>query len=126
MKMKNKLTAVAAGVAIATAGTVSAMGPMGPVGNLGEVWVGDQFNGLVYIADQSKLDNPNSKAPVTTIDLLAQEGHTSARMHIIGFSNHAGLDPASRAVFSYLDGFFEICNTNGGTHKPTKIVDLDT
>ena len=126
MNLKNKLTAVAAGVAIATAGTVSAMGPMGPVGNLGEVWVGDQFNGLIYIADQARLDNPHSKAPVSVIDLTDQGGHASKRMHIIGFSNHAGLDPASRAVFSYLDGVFEIWNTNGGTHKPTKIVDLDT
>jgi hypothetical protein len=45
-------------------------------------------------------------------------------MHIIGFSNHAGLDPASRAIFGYLDGVAEIWASNGGTHAPTKITEL--
>jgi hypothetical protein len=45
-------------------------------------------------------------------------------MHIIGFSNHAGLDPASRAIFGYLDGVAEIWASNGGTHAPTKIAEL--
>jgi len=92
--------------------------------NLGEVWVGDQFNGLLYIADQDELNNPYIDATVDVIDLTAQGGHASKRMHIIGFSNHSGLDPDSRAVLSYLDGFAEVWQTNGGTHAPTKIADL--
>jgi len=116
MKLNNKLTAVAAGVALATAGSASAT-------NLGEVWVGDQFNGLVYIADQSELNNPLIDADVDVIDLVA-DGHGSTRMHIIGFSNHAGLDPASRAVFGYLDGVAEIWETNGGTHEPELVESL--
>ena len=131
-----KLTALAAGMALASiAGSASAF-------NLGEVWVGDQENGNVYIADQSALNNPFIDAPVTTVDLNAAAGgkdpetglcqgdslHASARcadrMHIIGFSNHAGLDPASRAIFGYLDGVAEIWASNGGTHVPTKITEL--
>jgi len=129
MKFNTKLTAVAAGIGMAVAGSAHAS-------NLGEVWVGDQQNGLIYIADQSALNNPFVTATVDVVDLNAAAGnnctgatlHTSARcadrMHIIGFSNHAGLDPASRAVFGYLDGVAEIWATNGGTHTPTKIAEL--
>jgi len=122
MKLNTKLSAIAAAVGLATAGSASAF-------NFGEVWVGDQFNGKIYIADQSDLNNPfltgqAASDKVTAIDLTAQGGHASTRMHIIGFSNHAGLDPASRAVFGYLDGYAEIWQTNGGTHAPTKIADL--
>ena len=84
-----KLTTLAAGMALASiAGSASAF-------NFGEVWVGDQFNGKIYIADQSDLNNPfltgqAASDKVTAIDLTAQGGHASTRMHIIGFSNHAG------------------------------------
>jgi hypothetical protein len=64
----HKLTALAAGMSFAfIAGSASAF-------NLGEVWVGDQENGNIYIADQAALNNPFVDAPVYTIDLNAAAG----------------------------------------------------
>lgn len=131
MLLKQKLLATAAGATVClAAANASAQGL-----NLGEVWVGDQFNGLVYIADQGDLNNPfltgqAATDRVTTLDLQNlpdADGvlrHSSTRMHIIGFSNHAGLDDRSRAVFGFLDGWMEIWKTNGGTHAPEKVVSL--
>ena len=47
--MKNQLTAIAAGVALAASATVAS------AFSLGEVWVGDQQDGKIYIFDQAEL-----------------------------------------------------------------------
>ena len=118
MNMKKKLTAIAAALGLATAGTASAF-------SLGEVWVGDQQDGKIYIFDQSELNDPSFDAVEETIDLTTFGGVESTRMHLIGFSNHSGLDPNSRGMLAYLVGAMDIVKTNGGTHAPTLVTKLD-
>ena len=125
MTHNSKLTAIAAGVGLATAGgSAQAI-------NLGEFWATDQIGGVTYIYKQSELNDPTVVSSPTLVDLtnLADadgvQRHSSVRMHISGFSNHAGLDPRSRAIQTYLDGWMEIWQTNGGTGAPTKIASLE-
>ena len=109
-----KLTALAAGMGLAAiAGTASAF-------SLGEVWVGDQNTGELYIFDQGELNDASFDAVETTLDLTAI-GTGSTRMHLIGFTNHNGLDPMSRAQLAYLNGSMVIMATNGGSHAPTEV-----
>ena len=94
--------------------------------NLGEVWVGDQQDGKLYIFNQSDLNNPFVDAQETTIDLTTVPGGVnSTRLHLVGFTNHNGLDPHSRAILAYLNGYAEIWKTNGGTHAPELVSVLE-
>ncbi len=99
--------------------------------NLGEFWATDQIGGVTYIYKQSELNDPTIVSNPQLVDLtnLADadgvQRHSSVRMHISGFSNHAGIDPRSRAIQTYLDGWMEIWKTNGGAAAPTKIVSLE-
>lgn len=123
-------------VATAIAASLGLAGTTANAINLGEVWTGDQENGFIYIHNQSELNDPSSVASEVRVDLNAAANNCANpgdsihgsrcadRMHIIGFSNHAGLDPDSRAVFGYLDGVAEIWASNGGTRNPTKITEL--
>lgn len=125
MKQANiKLSAVATAVGLAATGSASAT-------NLGEFWAADQIGGVMHIFDQADLNDPSIDAQEAKVTLTGNVGsadggtHSSVRMHILGFSNHAGLDPNSRTIMSYLDGFGEVWATNGGTGAPTKIADLE-
>ena len=93
--------------------------------NLGEFWATDQIGGVTHIFDQSDLNDPTIDAVATEVDVASPGNHNSVRMHITGFSNHAGLDPASRSIMTYLDGWMSIWNTNGGTHAPTEVAELE-
>lgn len=99
--------------------------------NFGEFWAADQVNGKMHIFDQSDLNDPTVDAIQTVYDYQNQIGssdggtHSSPKLHILGFSNHAGLDPRSRTVVAYLDGWGEMWKTNAGTHAPTKVADLE-
>ena len=125
MKHSNvKLSAVAAAVGLATTGSASAT-------NLGEFWAGDQIGGILHIFNQSDLNDPSVDAAESKVPFTGNVGssdggtHSSVRMHILGFSNHAGIDPRSRTIMSYLDGWGEVWATNAGTGAPTKIADLE-
>ena len=118
MKAILKPSAIAVGVALATSGVANAV-------SFGEVWVGDQQDGKLYIFDQSELNNAGFDAQEDTIQLSTAGGTNSTRMHLIGFTNHTGLDPASHAILSYLQGQAEVWRTNGGTHAPTLEAVLD-
>ena len=113
--MKNQLTAIAAGVALAASATVAS------AFSLGEVWVGDQQDGKIYIFDQAELNDASFDAQEDTIDLTTLGGANSTRMHLIAFTNNSGLDPDSRAYLAYLGGQLDILKTNGGTHAPTLV-----
>ena len=99
--------------------------------NLGEFWATDQIGGVTYIYKQSELNDPTVVANPQLVDLTnlpdadGVQRHSSVRMHISGFSNHAGIDPRSRAIQTYLDGWMEIWKTNGGAAAPTKIASLE-
>ena len=113
-----KLTALVAGMGfMVAAGSASAT-------SLGEVWVGDQQDGKVYIFSQADLNDASVDAQEVVVD-LTNGGTTTPRMHLIGFSNHNGLDPASRAQLAFLTGVVDIWKTNGGTLAPTFEVRLD-
>lgn len=94
--------------------------------NFGEFWAADQINGLMHIWQQDALNAPGPAAK-EVVHFQNRTGsadggmHTSARLHILGFSNASGLDPSSRVVATYLDGWAEIWNT--ATHD--KIADLE-
>lgn len=120
MKLKKSLVAMATGLGLSlTAATAGAI-------NLGEVWVGDQQDGKLYIFDQADLNNPFVDAQETTIDLTTVPGGVnSTRLHLVGFTNHNGLDPDSRAILAYLNGWAEIWKTNGGTHAPELVTKLE-
>ncbi len=96
--------------------------------NFGEFWAVDQIGGVAHIFDQSDLNDPTVDAVESKVDLFAGtlpvQEHQSVRMHIMGFSNHAGLDPASRTILTYLGGWMEIWKTNGGTGSPTEVAEL--
>ena len=113
--MKNQLTAIAAGVALAASATVAS------AFSLGEVWVGDQQDGKIYIFDQAELNDASFDAQEDIVDLTTLGGANSTRMHLIAFSNHKGLDPNSRGFLAYLIGKMDIVKTNGGTHVPTRV-----
>ena len=112
MKLKTTLTAVAAAVGLSMAGSASAFL------SLGEVWVGDQQDGKLYLFKQSELNDPSVDAQQVEVD-LTNGGTTTPRMHLIGFSNHNGLDPDSRAQLAFLTGVADIYFTNGGTLAPS-------
>jgi hypothetical protein len=113
--MKSQFTAIAAGVTLAVAASSAS------AFSLGEVWVGDQQDGKIYIFDQSELNDASFDAVEDRIDLTTLGGANSNRMHLIGFTNHSGLDPNSRAHLAYLGGQMDILKTNGGTHAPTLV-----
>ncbi|MBL4711265.1 MAG: hypothetical protein JKX75_01980 [Gammaproteobacteria bacterium] len=116
--MNIKITAIAAGVALAASvSTAYAF-------SFGEVWVGDQQDGKLYIFDQAELNDPSFDAVEDIIDLTTLGGANSTRMHLIGFTNHSGLNPNSRAHLAYLGGQMDILKTNGGTHAPTLVDSL--
>ena len=130
MKLKQTLVAAATGASLClAAGTASAL-------NLGEVWAADQRNGILHIWKQSDLNSGWKKNPrQNTIDLIAAtningdtllpSGVSPGANHIIGFSNHPGLDSDSRAIFGYLNGQMQIWKTNGGTLNPTLLETID-
>ena len=112
-------------VASATTAALSMVAGNAQAINFGEFWATDQVNGRLHIFDQAELNDPTVSATPAVIDLLSQGGHSNPKNHIIGFSNHAGLDPASRSILTYLDGWLEIWRSNGGTGAPTKVADLE-
>ena len=124
MKLNTKLTAVAAGIGIA-----AAAGSAQANFSLGEYWAVDQINGVAHIFSQADLNDPSiTNSDQSRVNIAVQghkDGVPSTRLHILGFSNHAGIDPASRAVFSYLDGWMEIWASNGGTGAPTPIAAIE-
>ncbi len=118
MKFNKSLVATATTAALGmVAGNAQAL-------NFGEFWAVDQIGGVAHIFDQSELNDPTFDAQETKVDLVSPGNHNSVRMHILGFSNHAGLDPSSRTVMTYLDGWMEIWKTNGGTGAPTEVAEL--
>jgi hypothetical protein len=129
MKLQKTLVAAATGTTLClAAATANAT-------NLGEVWAADQRNGILHIWKQSDLNGSKKNPKQNTIDLIAAtnnngetllgNGVSPGAMHISGFSNHAGLDPDSRAVFGYLNGQMQIWKTNGGTLNPTLLETID-
>jgi len=93
--------------------------------NLGEFWATDQIGGVTHIFDQADLNDPTIDAVATEVDIASPGSHNSVRMHITGFSNHSGLDPASRSIMTYLDGWMSVWKSNGGTHAPEEIAELE-
>lgn len=119
MKFQKTLLATATGAAIVASGSAQAF-------SLGEVWANDQNNGRLHIWSQTNLNISWLPSNPSVIDITAQGGaHSAGHTHIIGFSNNAGLDPSSRAIMTYLDGWMEIYNSNGGTGSPTKVAELE-
>ena len=118
MNFQKTLLATATGAAIAAAGSAQAI-------NFGEFWAVDQIGGVAHIFDQADLNDPTVDAVESKVDLVSPGSHNSVRMHILGFSNHAGIDPASRTIMTYLDGWMEIWASNGGTGAPTEIAELE-
>ena len=119
MKFQKTLLATATGAAIVASGSAQAF-------SFGEVWANDQQNGRLHIWSQTNLNISWLPSNPTVVDLTANGGtNTSGANHIIGFSNHAGLDPSSRAVLTFLNGWVEIHNSNGGTGAPTKVAELE-
>ncbi|MFV9615528.1 MAG: hypothetical protein ACNYZG_06200, partial [Gammaproteobacteria bacterium] len=92
--------------------------------NLGEYWAVDQIGGVAHIFNQADLNDPTIDAVESKVDLAAPGAHNSVRMHILGFSNHAGIDPSSRTIMTYLDGWMEIWKSNGGTGAPEEVAEL--
>jgi len=129
MKLQKTLVAAATGTTLClAAATANAT-------NLGEVWAADQRNGILHIWKQSDLNGSKTDPQQNTIDLIAAtnvngetllaNGVSPGANHIIGFSNHAGLDPDSRAIMGYLNGQMQIWKTNGGTLNPTLLETID-
>ena len=120
MTFRKSLVASATTAAIGTmaAGSAQAI-------NLGEFWATDQIGGITHIFDQADLNDPTVDAVAVEKDIAAEGSHNSVRMHITGFSNHAGLDPASRSIMTYLDGWMSIYKTNAGTGNPTEVAELE-
>ena len=118
MKFQKTILATATTAALTAAGSAQAT-------NLGEFWAVDQINGKAHIFSQAELNDPTIDATASIVDINAPGTHNSVRMHILGFSNHAGIDPASRTVLTYLDGWMEIWNTNGGTGSPTPAAEIE-
>jgi hypothetical protein len=117
MKFNKSLVATATTAALGmVAGNAQAF-------NFGEVWATDQENGRLHIFKQSELNDPTRSANPSIVDLV--QAGSPANNHIIGFSNHAGLDPSSRAILTFLGGTFEVWRTNGGTGAPSKIASLE-
>ena len=114
MKFQKTILATALGV-VATSANAT---------NLGEYWAVDQIGGVAHIFNQADLNDPTIDAVESKVDLATPGDHNSVRMHILGFSNHAGIDPASRTIMTYLDGWMEIWKSNGGTGKPTEVAEL--
>jgi hypothetical protein len=122
MKFQKTLLASATTAALAAAGSAQAV-------SLGEYWAVDQIAGVAHIFDQACLNDATCDANVadgteTQVDLAASGDYNSVRMHILGFSNHGGMDPASRTILTYLGGWMEIWKTNGGTGAPTEVAEM--
>ena len=117
MKLQKTMLASATTAALAAAGSAQAV-------NLGEFWATDQIGGNTHIFDQADLNDPTVDAEATIVDLVANGGDSN-RMHIKGFSNHAGIDPASRTIMTNLGGTFDVWNTNAGTGSPTHVATLE-
>lgn len=115
MKFQKTILATAIGVVATSANAI----------NLGEYWAVDQIGGVAHIFDQADLNDPTVDAVESKVDLVSPGDHNSVRMHILGFSNHAGIDPASRTIMTYLDGWMEIWKSNGGTGAPTEVAELE-
>jgi len=116
MKFQKTLLATATTAAITAAGSAQAF-------NLGEFWAVDQIGGVAHIFNQADLNDPTVDAVESKVSVVTP-GANSVRMHILGFSNHAGIDPASRTIFTYLNGWMGIWASNGGTGAPTHIADF--
>lgn len=119
MKFQKTMLATATTAALAAAGSAQAI-------SFGEVWANDQQNGRLHIWSQSNLNDPTAPSNPSVIELTQDGGaNTAGSAHIIGFSNHAGLDPSSRAILTFLNGWMEVFNSNGGTGAPTKVAELE-
>jgi hypothetical protein len=122
MKLKKKLTAVAAGLGlVATAGTAGAF-------SLGEVWLVDQNNADLYIYAQGSLNNPwVDSEPMGTLSLISQDvaGGASGKAHLVAFNNKDAFASTSRAMLAYLSGEMQIFRTNAGTGAPTLVATID-
>lgn len=120
--MRTKLTALTACLSLslmAATGSANAK-------NWGEVWVGDQAEGEILIYKQSKLNRKRANAVPKTIHAHRKnKGTVNNKMHLIGFNNHPGLSPHSRAVVAYLGGDVQIYKTNAGSGKKPKLVFQD-